>query len=102
VSVLSFCEGEPTNLAGLGLFPRILVVPFESGYPGFGEVHVLGGQDHITVCKPASRDAPGYALLLQFVTAAMERIDDERDAATRRQAAADKAAAAADAAVASS
>lgn len=102
LAVLNFCEGEPTNLAGLDLFPRILIVPFESAYPGFGQVHVLTGQDHITLCKPSSREAPGYVLLLQFVRAAMERAAVEAAQAARQQAVADKVAAAADAATASS
>ncbi|WIA08091.1 hypothetical protein OEZ85_007554 [Tetradesmus obliquus] len=71
VQVLSFTEGLPTSLAGLGFIPKILIVPFESAYPGFGAVHVLGAQDHIDVCKPDSRQAPAYAELLQFVRGSM-------------------------------
>eukprot|EP00882_Tetradesmus_deserticola_P025111 GHRQ01027560.1.p1 GENE.GHRQ01027560.1~~GHRQ01027560.1.p1 ORF type:complete len:331 (-),score=56.04 GHRQ01027560.1:57-1049(-) len=71
VQVLSFTEGLPTSLAGLGFIPKILIVPFESAYPGFGAVHVLGAQDHIDVCKPDSRQAPAYAELLQFVRGTM-------------------------------
>jgi hypothetical protein len=73
VSVLSLCEGLATNLAGLDFMPRILIVPFESAYPGFGEVHVLQDQDHISVCKPASRQAPAYSLLLEFVRVSVDR-----------------------------
>lgn len=73
VSVLSLCEGLATNLAGLDFMPRILIVPFESAYPGFGEVHVLQDQDHISVCKPASRQAPAYSLLLDFVRASVDK-----------------------------
>ncbi|KAF6253585.1 hypothetical protein COO60DRAFT_1546218 [Scenedesmus sp. NREL 46B-D3] len=71
VQVLSFTEGLPTSLAGLGFIPKILIVPFESAYPGFGAVHVLGAQDHIDVCKPGSRQAPAYAELVQFVRGSM-------------------------------
>lgn len=106
VAVLSFCEGLATNLAGLDFMPRILIVPFESGYPGFGEVHVLRGEDHITLCKPASREAPGYRLLLEFVRASVERAAEEgaADAAAQAhdRAAKERAAAAAEAAAASS
>lgn len=73
VSVLSLCEGLATNLAGLDFMPRILIVPFESAYPGFGEVHVLQDQDHISVCKPVSRQAPAYSLLLEFVRASVDK-----------------------------
>jgi hypothetical protein len=71
VQVLSFTEGLATSLAGLGFIPKILIVPFESAYPGFGAVHVLGSQDHIDVCKPDSKEAPAYAELLQFVRGSM-------------------------------
>lgn len=106
VAVLNICEGQATNLAGLDFMPRILIVPFESAYPGFGEIHVLHDQDHISVCKPVSREAPGYQLLMQFVRASVDKA-----AAAQVQAAAhvaqvsaaqDRAAAAAAAAAASS
>jgi hypothetical protein len=106
VSVLSLCEGLATNLAGLDFMPRILIVPFESAYPGFGEVHVLQDQDHITVCKPSSQEAPAYKLLLEFVRASIERAAAAEAAAAAQQArvSADEraAAAAAEAAAASS
>lgn len=71
VQVLSFTEGLATSLAGLGFLPKILIVPYESAYPGFGEVHVLTDRDHVDVCKPESRDAPAYAMLLEFLRASV-------------------------------
>ena len=68
--MLSFVEGLPTPLAG-GYLPRVVVVPFESGYPGFGAVHLLPGRDHVSVCKPTSRGDPSYAALLAFVRGAV-------------------------------
>jgi hypothetical protein len=69
VQVLSFVEGLPTSLAGLGFMPKIVIVPFESAYPGFGEVHVLAGQDHVDVCKPDRKGAEGYLRLVEFIRA---------------------------------
>eukprot|EP00775_Hariotina_reticulata_P003427 gene3427-3699_t len=69
VRVLSFVEGLPTSLAGLGFMPKIVIVPFESAYPGFGEVHVLAGQDHVDVCKPERKGAEGYVKLVEFIRA---------------------------------
>lgn len=71
VQVLSFTEGLATSLAGLGFIPKVLIVPFESAYPGFGAVHVLESQDHIDVCKPESRQAQAYTKLVEFVKASM-------------------------------
>eukprot|EP00878_Enallax_costatus_P030819 GHUV01033613.1.p1 GENE.GHUV01033613.1~~GHUV01033613.1.p1 ORF type:complete len:255 (+),score=41.16 GHUV01033613.1:296-1060(+) len=71
VQVLSFTEGLATSLAGLGFLPKILIVPYESAYPGFGEVHVLADRDHIDVCKPEGKGAPAYSKLLEFITANM-------------------------------
>ena len=106
VGVLSLCEGLATNLAGLDFMPRILIVPFESAYPGFGEVHVLQDQDHINVCKPASPEAPAYRLLLDFVRASVaSAAQKQAEAAARAEAGAaaeDRATAAAEAATTSS
>lgn len=71
VKVLSFTEGLATTLAGLGFLPKILIVPYESAYPGFGEVIVLSERDHVDVCKPEGRDAAAYAKLLEFVRASV-------------------------------
>lgn len=56
--VLSF--GETERLAVAPLLPRVLVVPPDSASPGYGEFVLLEGEDHIGVCKPGSREAPGY------------------------------------------
>jgi len=65
LEVVAFSEGQPTALAGF--IPKLLVVPFESAYPGFGQIHVLRDHDHIEVCKPASRADLTYRLLLGMV-----------------------------------
>jgi hypothetical protein len=100
------CEGLSTNLAGLEFLPRILIVPFESAYPGFGAVHVLQDQDHISICKPASPEAPAYKLLVEFVRASVERAAavGAEEAAQQAQGRVvdERAAAAAEAAAASS
>ena len=58
-------EGSPTVLAGF--IPKVLIVPFESGYPGYGRVHLLNDADHIGVCKPKSREDVAYKDLLEFI-----------------------------------
>lgn len=61
VQVLSFVEGQATHLSGY--IPKILIVPPESADPGFGSSVVLPHDDHISVCKPSSREAPAYSVL---------------------------------------
>lgn len=65
LAVVAFCEGQPTQLAGF--LPKLVVVPFESAYPGFGQVHVLQDHDHINVCKPATEQDLNYRPLLDMV-----------------------------------
>ncbi|KNC49126.1 SERAC1 protein [Thecamonas trahens ATCC 50062] len=45
---------------------RIVIVPPESAYPGYGRF-VTVPNDHLTACKPASRSDPIYLLLLEFL-----------------------------------
>ena len=69
VAVLSFCEGLPTSLPLLTSYlPKIVIVPFESGYPGFGLVHMLHDKDHIGACKPSSREDTAYSLTHDFIS----------------------------------
>uniref|UniRef100_A0A7R9V257 GPI inositol-deacylase n=1 Tax=Chlamydomonas euryale TaxID=1486919 RepID=A0A7R9V257_9CHLO len=72
--VVSMLEGKATEVAVL---PRMYIVPEESGYPGFGERIVLVDDDHVQLCKPASRSAPGYVSVYSLVADAI--------AAARRQ-----------------
>ncbi|GBG87482.1 hypothetical protein CBR_g45541 [Chara braunii] len=69
VSILSFCESASTPLvegyAGLAL--RMEVVPMESAYPGFGDVVVLEGTDHVNACKPQSRTDTAYVKTVDFL-----------------------------------
>lgn len=53
LAVLSFCEGQP--LALVPVLPRMLVVPPETAFPGYGAAVLLPHADHIDVCKPPSR-----------------------------------------------
>ena len=64
VDVISFCESTPLSL--VGMLPRVLVVPKETAFPGYGETATVGA-DHIDACKPASREDPAYSLLERFI-----------------------------------
>lgn len=65
VAVLSFAEGLPTPLAGF--IPKVVIVPFESAYPGYGSVKLLPTRDHIDICKPMSRQDDIYQDVLRFI-----------------------------------
>lgn len=69
LQVLSFSETKVTPLVeGYGGWAlRMEVVPIESAYPGFGELVVLDGTDHINSCKPVSRTDPAYTEVLHFL-----------------------------------
>ena len=62
---LSFAEGVPTHVQRL--LPKVVVVPPESAYPGFGDFVMLSDMDHIAVCKPPTPDHPAYARLMEFL-----------------------------------
>lgn len=65
LDVLSFLEtGKTTLFTGI----TVEVVPLESAYPGYGDLKVMP-LDHIHICKPSSREDPGYEKLLEFVRA---------------------------------
>ncbi|CAL8471570.1 g11112 [Coccomyxa elongata] len=65
LEVLSYCEGMPMSL--VPVLPRLVVVPPESAFPGFGRTVLLPDADHIDACKPPSRQDPAYAELLDLV-----------------------------------
>lgn len=69
LQVLSFSETKVTPLVeGYGGWAlHMEVVPIESAYPGFGELVVLDGTDHINSCKPLSRTDPAYTEVLHFL-----------------------------------
>jgi hypothetical protein len=75
--VLSFAEGLPTPLAGF--IPKVVIVPFESAYPGFGTVRVLSQKDHVDICKPLGREDDSYRELLRFVRASVGLDDGDDD-----------------------
>lgn len=64
LEVLSFCESVPLSL--VGVLPRMLVVPEETAFPGYGTTATVSA-DHIDACKPASPGDPAYALLERFI-----------------------------------
>ncbi|XP_020591280.1 uncharacterized protein LOC110032106 [Phalaenopsis equestris] len=69
LEVLSFTETQVTPIVeGYGGWAfRLEIVPMESAYPGFGELVVLDGTDHINSCKPVNRTDPSYAETLEFL-----------------------------------
>ena len=62
---LAFAEGVP--LALVPVLPKLIVVPEESAFPGYGGTVVLPDADHIHTCKPTSRQDVAYARLLEFL-----------------------------------
>lgn len=81
LEVLSYGEGRPLSL--MPVFPRVLVVPPDSAYPGYGEFILLKDHDHIATCKPASRRETTYATTLDFLRAraAVARVQPSAPAA---------------------
>ncbi|MCO5599134.1 hypothetical protein L7F22_053234 [Adiantum nelumboides] len=69
LDILSFSETKVTPLVeGYGGWAlRMEVVPIESAYPGFGELVVLDGTDHVNSCKPLSRDDIAYTQTLELL-----------------------------------
>ncbi len=63
--MLAFAEGVPLSL--VPVLPKLIVVPEESAFPGYGETVVLPDANHINTCKPTSREDVAYARLLQFL-----------------------------------
>lgn len=56
LAALSFAEGVPSRVTAL--LPRLIVVPPESAYPGFGEFVPLPDLDHIQVGHPVKLGGP--------------------------------------------
>ncbi|KAI5056672.1 hypothetical protein GOP47_0028490 [Adiantum capillus-veneris] len=69
LDILSFSETKVTPLIeGYGGWAlRMEVVPIESAYPGFGELVVLDGTDHVNSCKPLNRDDIAYTQTLELL-----------------------------------
>ncbi len=53
--VLSFGEGAPSRVTAL--LPKLIVVPPDSAYPGFGDFQPLPGLDHIQAHRRLSYPA---------------------------------------------
>ena len=67
LGVLSFLEGQRTNIpVGPGHL-GFEVVPMESAYPGYGRYVVMESDDHVSIAKPPSRDAASYQALVRFI-----------------------------------
>lgn len=69
LEILSFSETKVTPLVeGYGGWAlRMEVVPIESAYPGFGELVVLDGTDHVNACKPLNHDDIAYTQTLKLL-----------------------------------
>lgn len=63
--ILHFSESVPTQL--LPVMPKIMIVPPESAFPGFGESIQLVQADHVAACKPAAPDAISYSKTMQLI-----------------------------------
>jgi hypothetical protein len=61
---------------------QVVIVPFESAYPGFGDVKLLAGRDHVDVCKPDSREDEIYVQLLRFIRQSLGAAAAAADGAT--------------------
>lgn len=61
VRIVSLLEGLPTQLSSV--LPRLMIVPLQSAYPGFGEMKTFAQEDHISICKPSSKEHPAYLVV---------------------------------------
>ena len=66
------CRGYQT-----GILPRTMIVPHDSGYPGFGSKVILEDQDHITICKLTDKAALGYRTVHEVVRSVLEQCRGE-------------------------
>ena len=79
--VLSLAETEPVRLAAaasgvLGRLPGgLVVVPAENARCGAGTFAVVAGADHVSVCKPPSRDCELYRRVLATVREGLAAAD---------------------------
>ena len=64
IPLLSFGEGLPLHFP-LGI--KTQPVQPESSDPGFGQYKLMTDTDHLTICKPASRESPIYQAVLDFI-----------------------------------
>ncbi|ONK75686.1 uncharacterized protein A4U43_C03F19480 [Asparagus officinalis] len=76
LEVLSFSETQVTPIVEAygGWAFRMEIVPIESAYPGFGELVVLDGTDHINSCKPVNQTDPSYSETLEFLNKLRARL----------------------------
>eukprot|EP00899_Mesostigma_viride_P019554 jgi/Mesvir1/275/Mv13610-RA.2 len=90
IDVLGFGESLSTPLmeAYGRRVVRAEVVPWESAYPGFGKFLVVENADHISVCKPVSKEDMSYTKTREFIENMLGKIRCKhcasRDPGTRR------------------
>lgn len=80
VDVISFSEDKVTPVVEAygGVKLRMEVVPIESAYPGFGDLIVLKGTDHVNACKPLNRQDVAYTKTLDFLKKVEGTVDTEK------------------------
>ncbi len=66
VRVLSFGEGRSMGVPLNKPVAWVVLVPAETANPRVGEF-VLLDADHLTICKPHTRDEPAYSRLVDFI-----------------------------------
>ena len=68
VRILSFAEADRTNVfeSRMGTISTE-VVSLESAYPGYGDIIVLGGTDHVNSCKPRSVEDVAFVEVVRFL-----------------------------------
>ncbi|KAK2162794.1 hypothetical protein LSH36_91g02028 [Paralvinella palmiformis] len=74
IPLLSFGEGSKTNLP---FNIRAMFVPAESSDPGFGEFHLMKDHNHLTICKPISKQTMLYQQTLNFITHCIPHCSEE-------------------------
>lgn len=83
----TFCETRALRpgILGLTLPGGVLVVDQTSAEPHVpGEVAIPLDEDHVTICKPADRNAPLYKSLRRFITEALATVESQRPADSPR------------------
>ena len=72
IPLLSFGEGLSLNVISKanksGWFKTQPVLP-ESSDPGFGQYRLMSDMNHLTICKPSSKESPIYQAVLDFIFA---------------------------------
>lgn len=70
VPVLSFGEGQPLKIAPRkngSSWVTTSPVPPESSHPGIGIFKLMADMNHLTICKPSSKECELYQQVLNFI-----------------------------------